>query len=339
MGSEKLERRSRAHEAAATTLAALSDGDLTALLDAADWRVSFHGSESAFLRFRGQRVFAKRMALTRRELDAGPAGSVTADPFGLPSLYQYAVGSAGFAAGRELAAARGTSGWALSGACPHFPILHHARVLPRTAPKLSEQQEAWLARIPTFWSGNAAIIARVDEVTRAPANIVMIQEFVGRDLEAWLQAARPTGAKLAAVHDQWMSAVAFMNKQGLFHFDLHARNLLTDGDDLYLADFGYALGSGFDLSAEERAFLVAHADYDSAYARWAYARWLEAAKRRPPAVRPILARAAPVAAIMDAFLHTLPGTREAPAPGYPTQAVGAALAGLGVALGERQLTV
>ena len=52
-----------------------------------------------------------------------------------------------------------------------------------------------------------------------------------------------------------------------------------------------------------------------------------------------LAGRVPVAAIMDAFLHTLPGTREAPAPGYPTQAVGAALAGLGVALGERQLTV
>ena len=324
MGPEKLERRSRAHEAAATTLAALSDGDLAALLDAADWRVSFHGSESAILGFAGRRVFAKRMALTRRELDAGPAGSVTADLFGLPGLYQYAVGSAGFAAGRELEAARMTSGWALAGACPHFPILHHARVLPRTAPKLSERQEAWLALIPAFWSGSPAIIARVDEVTRAPANIVMIQEFVGRDLETWLQAARPRGAKLAAAHDQWMGAVAFMNKRGLFHFDLHARNLLTDGEDLYLADFGYALGSGFDLSAEERAFLAAHADYDSAYARW-----LNAAKRRPLAVRPILAREAPVAAIMDAFLHALPGTKEAPASGYRAQAVGAALAGLG----------
>lgn len=52
MGPEKLERRSRAHEAAATALAALSDGDLTTLLDAANWRVSFHGSESAILRFR-----------------------------------------------------------------------------------------------------------------------------------------------------------------------------------------------------------------------------------------------------------------------------------------------
>lgn len=56
-------------------------------------------------------------------------------------------------------------------------------------------------------------------------------------------------------------------------------------------------------------------------------------------MRPILAREAPVAAIMDAFLHALPGTKEAPASGYPAQAVGAALAGLGVALGERRLTV
>nr|QQZ50302.1 hypothetical protein JKL49_00810 [Phenylobacterium glaciei] len=113
-----------------------------------------------------------------------------------------------------------------------------------------------------------------------------------------------------------------MNKQGLFHFDLHARNLLTDGEDLYLADFGYALGSEFDLSTEERAFLAAHADYDSAYACRAYARWLSGAKRHPPAVRPILAREAPVAAIMDAFLNALPGTKQAPASGYPAQAVG-----------------
>ena len=42
-------------------------------------------------------------------------------------------------------------------------------------------------------------------------------------------------------------------------------NILTDGEGLYFSDFGLALTSRFELSAEESGFLVEHVDFDRAY--------------------------------------------------------------------------
>ena len=62
-----------------------------------------------------------------------------------------------------------------------------------------------------------------------------------------------------------MDGSAFMSSRGLVHFDAHFDNILTDGRQLYFADFGLALSSRFDLSAAESDFLADHLAYDHCY--------------------------------------------------------------------------
>ena len=56
-----------------------------------------------------------------------------------------------------------------------------------------------------------------------------------------------------------------MRAQGFVHFDAHFENVLTDGDQIYFADFGLATCDRFNLSEAERRFLAGHRDYDLAY--------------------------------------------------------------------------
>ncbi|MET8416474.1 hypothetical protein ABZV41_12185 [Streptomyces sp. NPDC005098] len=56
-----------------------------------------------------------------------------------------------------------------------------------------------------------------------------------------------------------------MSSRGLVHFDAHFANILTDGRQLYVTDFGLALSSRFDLSADESNFLSDHLAYDHCY--------------------------------------------------------------------------
>ena len=58
------------------------------------------------------------------------------------------------------------------------------------------------------------------------------------------------------VEQNLRTTVAFMKSSGLFHFDAHLGNILTDGEQLYLTDFGLATCPRFDLSAEEADFLA-----------------------------------------------------------------------------------
>ena len=41
--------------------------------------------------------------------------------------------------------------------------------------------------------------------------------------------------------------VTFLRQHGIVHFDAHFGNVLTDGDEFYLADFGLVLDGTFEL--------------------------------------------------------------------------------------------
>jgi serine/threonine protein kinase len=46
----------------------------------------------------------------------------------------------------------------------------------------------------------------------------------------------------------------FLRTKGIIHFDPHFRNILTDGDRIYLTDFGLVLDRSFALTKDEEAF-------------------------------------------------------------------------------------
>ncbi|PSL00079.1 hypothetical protein CLV63_102205 [Murinocardiopsis flavida] len=114
---------------AAASLAPLSDRRLRALVDGAAPVGSGIGGSTAELTVDGVRVFVKKVPLT--DLERRPENvRSTANLFGLPTYYQYGVGSAGFGAWRELAAHAMTTAWVLADAYPGFPLMYHWRVLP-----------------------------------------------------------------------------------------------------------------------------------------------------------------------------------------------------------------
>ena len=53
-----------------------------------------------------------------------------------------------------------------------------------------------------------------------------------------------------------------MHQHGLYHFDSHLSNILTDGQHIYISDFGLATDTHFALSEEEVQFLWKHKSYD-----------------------------------------------------------------------------
>jgi serine/threonine protein kinase len=331
LATDHFDNRRRAHDLLAPRLAALSDDHLAALLaQAPSWRDHVLGNQSGTLVVEGVKIFIKKIALTDLEREPGNEGS-TANLFGLPHFYQYGVGSAGFGAWRELQAYLKTSAWALSGECPYFPLVHHWRVMPRTvrAPPSAEQQ-AWLDQAPAFWNGSDAVRARLEAISAATSTIVLFLEYVPEMLHSWLKnrfSGQQVGAALEGqiltFDDQMRAAAAFMNDHGMLHFDLHTKNTLTDGRQVYVTDFGLVLSGDFDLSPSERTFFEAHRFYDRAYLDWVL---VEKLAPRTAILTPALAaragRSAPVAKIFgDFFKVVAEESRLAP---YPAEALEAA---------------
>jgi hypothetical protein len=119
-----------------------------------------------------------------------------------------------------------------------------------------------------------------------------------------------------------------MNGRSMLHFDLNSENVLTDGERLYVTDFGLALCSNFDLSPAERAFFEAHRLYDRAYVDWVFVEWLTRHAEPPhvltPGLGPLIDRCGPVADIFGTFLNAL--RQDSKATPYPASKLAAAIA-------------
>jgi hypothetical protein len=331
--SARLEQRLRTYERLAARLAAMSDDALATLLAETDgWRANGLGNQSGVIEVDGVKVFVKKIALG--DLERSAEGS-TANLFGLPMFYHYGVGSAGFGAWRELNAALRASAWALSGESPHFPLIYHWRVTPRTArmPLLPEQQ-ARLERGVAHWEHSGAVRARLEAIVASAASIVLFVEHVPQTLFEWLASSLghgaadgAAGAAVLRLHGQWREAAAFMNERGMLHFDLHRHNVLTDGEDIYVADFGLALCADFELAAEERAFFERHRLYDRGYVEWAVCEWLAPEAAAPPltpALSVLVDAGAPVSDVLRTFFKAL--RDESKTTPFPAAELEAALA-------------
>jgi hypothetical protein len=234
-----------------------------------------------------------------------------------------------------------TTNWVLTAQTEAFPLMYHWRVLPGAPPLADELAD--IDRVVAYWDGSAAVRRRLDALARASASVVLFLEHIPQHLDAWLHdqlAAGPdaVAAACAMVHRRLRADTAFMNANGLLHFDAHFRNVLTDGHRLYLADHGLATSPRFDLSAGEREFLAVHANHDACYAmrellnwtvanvvgtadpveRYAYLRRCAAGARPTGAPEPIaelISRHAPAVAILNDFFWNLFGvTRATPYP-------------------------
>ncbi len=297
------------------------------------------GGKSALLEVAGTPVFVKRVPLTDPERRPENVRS-TANLFALPVFCQYGIGGPGFGAWRELAAHTMTTNWVLAGEYEGFPLMHHWRVLPDSAPLPEELAD--VERAVAYWGGGSEVRHRIEALREASASVALFLEYIPRSLHEWLGVQVGAGDEAAdracaMVERELEAGTSFMNSRGLLHFDAHFENILTDGRRLFFADYGLAISSRFELSRAEAGFFDRHQTYDRCYTAMYLVKWLVTAlygvrgEERDALVRAfaegksptgipataaaIVARHAPLAAVMSEFHRRLQReSRETPYP-------------------------
>ncbi|OZC84114.1 hypothetical protein CH254_24960 [Rhodococcus sp. 06-412-2C] len=266
MDAQHVERRAR-HTAASALLSSMSDRELARAVATATPLGTGIGGRSMEMDVDGDRVFVKRIPLTDFEMMPQNRFS-TANLFGLPTFYQYGVGSSGFGAWRELAAHTMTTEWVLDGEFPGFPLMYHWRILPDSAPEGFVDEFGGLERAVTYWEGSPAIRSRLEAIGTCKHSVVVFLEHIPHTLGDWIAQQRngSDGDELFLWAENALARTTeFTSAHGFVHFDAHFANILTDGRQLYFADFGLASSSTFDLSAHEFTFLSRHLSYDRVY--------------------------------------------------------------------------
>ena len=263
-----LARRLR-HDRVSASLAARSEGELTAFVQAASLHGVGVGGSSLIADADGVPVFVKRIPITDREL-AHPHS--TANLFGLPVRRQYGMyrrPGPGFGAWRELAANQIVTEGVLAGETESFPLLYHWRVLPGRPPVAAEHLD--VEAVVAQFGGDQAVQARFEALADATASLVLFLEHLPDGLPRWLN--DPAG-RAATMERQLFEMVAFLRQRRLLHLDGHFGNIRADDDQLYLVDFGLATSPRFDLSDAERDFVARNAGHDADYAAMRLVNWL-----------------------------------------------------------------
>jgi hypothetical protein len=321
--------RAERHATVAGALERLDDTELAALLATATPAGAGIGGQIARLVVSGVPVVVKRVPLTALEVARGRS---TANLFALPPCAHYGVSSPGLGAWRELVAHELTTAWVRDGECAGFPLLHHARVVPhRRAAELSADEARDVERQDAAWGRSPAMRERFVARYLAPAQLVLVLESIPHVLRDWLLAelrGGGAGAALAMVERELSTLTTFMAARGFVHFDAHFQNILTDGEHLYLADFGQALSATFALSPEEQAFLARHVDFDAAYTAMVLVRAIRGALGAEAAAAH---RFAGINRIMEPFFAAL---RADKTTSYPAADVATACAAAGIVIGR-----
>lgn len=258
-----LSTRLASYTTVSTRLSLLSDERLDRLVAGAVPTGTGIGGTTAVLDVDGVKTFVKRVPLTALELRPENVRS-TANLFGLPTFYQYGLGSSGFGAWRELAVHTMTTNWVLGGDSPAFPLMYHWRVLSKSpAGSHAFDDFGGLEDAVDHWDGSPAVRNRLEAIRDSTAGIVLFLEYVPQTLGTWL-VDQDDPAESLRVDAELADTADFMRARGLVHFDAHFGNILTDGRQLYFADFGLALSDRFELAPQEVGFLDRHRSYDRA---------------------------------------------------------------------------
>lgn len=340
----------------AATLESMPDSELIALLDQHVTDSVGIGGQTRSITIAAKPVFVKLVRLTDLERDAG--SKCTMNLFDLPTWYQYGVGegSTGFNAWREVAAHQVASDWVVDVRCANFPLLYHWRELPQPRPIEAVADSDGIARAVDFWGNSPHVETRLRAQADSSTAVGLFLEHFPFVLRRWLieeLTAAPEQAQTAItlVEQQLLGAVAHMRSEGMSHFDLHYDNVLTDGRQIFLSDFGLATSQQFQLTSSERHFVELTADHDLAYSaatlvntivgalvgfsgpreRNAFVR--RCALRGQPAdltdrVGDTVVRYAGIATLVNDFYWQLHGGNQA--ADYPATEIAAALAAAGI---------
>ncbi|HLB32770.1 MAG: hypothetical protein A3F67_09945 [Verrucomicrobia bacterium RIFCSPHIGHO2_12_FULL_41_10] len=122
-----------------------------------------------------------------------------------------------------------------------------------------------------YWENHPKVCNRLEAIQNASADLILFLEYIPHNLHQWLGKQLTSKEyeleqSLSMMDENIATITEFMSKQKFIHGDLHFKNILTDGTRLYFTDFGLALSSKFELTAEEIEFFNKHHNYDQANA-------------------------------------------------------------------------
>lgn len=256
-----------------TTLSLLNNQQIRELVENATALGNGIGGSTALLQLENTFVFVKRIPITELEKSVENFMS-TRNVFELPSFFHYGIGSLGHGVWREVAAHKMTTNWVLAKRSESFPLLYHWRVLPNLKQNTSEE----VSDLVEFW-GAKAVQDRIEAIEHAVDCVVLFLEYIPYSLHDWLTEQVALGedtasSAFAKVESDLRNAVSFMNANDLLHFDAHFRNILTDGNRLYISDFGLAASTRFELSNSEIEFYKMNKAHDECYVVTEFVNWL-----------------------------------------------------------------
>jgi hypothetical protein len=270
------ERRAR-HARISDFLASRSDADLAALTSTDGADVIEVRRASVAVEVDGVPVFAKRVPLTDLEL-AHPRSTANLFDlpmfchffFGVPAFPRFGFGGPAMNAWRELAANLIITEGVLAGETVSFPVLYHWRVLPIRPLITAEPSD--VDAVVAALDGSLAVRNRLEALRSASHSLVLFSEYIPQPLAPWL--TEDPASKDETFERQLVEAGEFLRGRQLLHLDGQIGNMRTDGDRLYLIDFGLATSPRFDLTPSERDFVESIATHDSDYASLKLVNWL-----------------------------------------------------------------
>jgi serine/threonine protein kinase len=200
-------------------------------------------------------VFVKRIPVTGIEYDNMFS---TQNIYDLPTYYNYGVGSAGFGVFRELITHIKTTNWVLEGAIATFPLMYHYRIVPFSGQR-ADMDRIHHQKYIEYWNNSTNIGNYMLDRANANYELLLFLEYVPYVLETWLS---KNLNKSQQILDDLHETIDFLRANEIIHFDAHFHNILTDGEQTYLTDFGLILDRNFTLTKDEEYFFEQHRFYD-----------------------------------------------------------------------------
>ncbi len=253
MNKNVLKLRKEKYFQLSSQLAQLDNAQLQALFSNSDSNLGWGQNHTITL---GQsQMFVKRIPVTGTEYHNLFS---TKNLYDLPTYFNYGIDSAGLGVFRELITHLKTTHWVLEEEITSFPLMFHYRILPlsRQSDKADLKQ---IKRFVEYWGNCREIEAYMLDRAEATHQLILFLEYLPYTLNTWLQGNL---SEFQNPLDSLCKTVAFLRTKGIIHFDAHFGNVLTDGEQTYLTDFGLALDQSFALSVEEHAFFQQNTVYD-----------------------------------------------------------------------------
>jgi hypothetical protein len=256
----QLQHRRKLYFDLSSRIALLDKARLQSLFEESDTLASW--GKNQVITLGRSKVFVKRVPVTDLEYDNMFS---TRNIYDIPTFYNYGFGSAGLGVFRELVTHIKTTNWVLSGEIATFPLMYHYRLIPFAGTHDDVDMERH-ARYVKYWGSNANIGRYMLDRAHARYELVLFLEKFPYTVADWIL---DNPAKLPLVLADNCASLTFLRENGILHLDAHFYNMVTDGNHVYLTDFGLALDKQFDLSPAEQRFYKQHADYDFGYLLWA----------------------------------------------------------------------